>query len=820
METEVRLVDTALSFYGIIGSAYELAYSIDRYFIASKNSNSLKSLAITYKQSCIALKEKYDELIESLRKNMPAKIWDDNLAGTDKKMSDQINQLIEKFSDAARNGLDEKDVPLFIMELKLLVYTIKLKLSSLWILTIASIMALIGNITTLNTISRFYQSIESLIYALRAVSSSIEVNESGSLYEGKFSIYILALQQFRTEYDELIESLKNMPAKIWDDNLAGTDKKMSSQISQLIDLTIDTVKASPLEKIKSILDEVALNFIVLWRQIFSHAFTQSRVSTYELSKQLSPLNPSEGKSNDPDFILQILSSISSSGSEMATIYSRFHEYTKAIKEYELVQSAYDTSLAIVKSNDNLQNLSITFRTANEYWKQRGVDCLSEGRLYESSEIAKYSAQGDELMKQGLYLESILAYDKAMERKYIEDTTDLLDKKGKALFKLNLFSHAFEIYTNLTKLKPRSLEAWNGLGLSLMQLKRYDEAENSFDTAKEIDKRNYVAWYGKGVCFYFLKRYDEAENSFDTAKEINPNDATLWYNKGLLFYRVKRYKDALNSYEMAEKLKPDYLWSKANRAEILLIIDKYDESQNLAEQIREASGGENYEFAMSFLIICCLYLRAKVTEGTQAVLDLLDYYESFSNKPATNDISLTVWNFDGSQEKINAVSDSILAAKDKKLLNSLISLPKKNIDERIEAVNEIRNLILQPVQKQRSRLRQYLTLGRNLGQVGEKKALTESDIKIVNTSSSINDKKGWYNWEIYLDAPKSVLSSIDDVEYNLHPSFKDPIRRINDPKNGFVLKSNGWGEFKVKVKIKLKNGETITKYHWLNLSDQS
>jgi tetratricopeptide (TPR) repeat protein len=227
------------------------------------------------------------------------------------------------------------------------------------------------------------------------------------------------------------------------------------------------------------------------------------------------------------------------------------------------------------------------------------------------------------------------------------------------------------------------------GLSLIQLKRYDEAENSFNTATELDRGNYVAWWGKGLSLYFSKKYEEAENSFNTATEINPNDATLWYNKGVLFYTVRRYNDALSCYEMAEKLKPDYLSSKANRAEILFMLDKYDESQNLAEQIRE-----NYEFAMSFLIICCLYLRGKVTEGTQAVLDLLDYYESFSNKPATNDISLTVWDFVGSQEKINAVSDSILAAKDKKLLNLLISLPKRNIDERIEAVSEIRNLIPQ------------------------------------------------------------------------------------------------------------------------------
>ncbi len=41
-----------------------------------------------------------------------------------------------------------------------------------------------------------------------------------------------------------------------------------------------------------------------------------------------------------------------------------------------------------------------------------------------------------------------------------------------------------------------------------------------------------------------------------------------------------------------------------------------------------------------------------------------------------------------------------------------------------------------------------------------------------------------------------------------------------PNSGFRLKTTGWGEFQLKADINLKNGETITKYHWLDLGFRS
>lgn len=72
------------------------------------------------------------------------------------------------------------------------------------------------------------------------------------------------------------------------------------------------------------------------------------------------------------------------------------------------------------------------------------------------------------------------------------------------------------------------------------------------------------------------------------------------------------------------------------------------------------------------------------------------------------------------------------------------------------------------------------------------------------------------WWIYLNAKDNVMEQIESVTYNLHPTFPSHVRTIKDRTQGFILEAAGWSEFQIKIDIHLKNGETITKYHWLDL----
>lgn len=94
-------------------------------------------------------------------------------------------------------------------------------------------------------------------------------------------------------------------------------------------------------------------------------------------------------------------------------------------------------------------------------------------------------------------------------------------------------------------------------------------------------------------------------------------------------------------------------------------------------------------------------------------------------------------------------------------------------------------------------------------------ITPEQIAIKNDYEPSKIKDGYYDWWVYLIAENNVMKQIESVTYTLHPTFPEPVVSVKDPKEGFRLNARGWGEFQIKVDIHLRNGETISKYHWLD-----
>ena len=65
---------------------------------------------------------------------------------------------------------------------------------------------------------------------------------------------------------------------------------------------------------------------------------------------------------------------------------------------------------------------------------------------------------------------------------------------------------------------------------------------------------------------------------------------------------------------------------------------------------------------------------------------------------------------------------------------------------------------------------------------------------------------WWEWAAFLDDEGSgELSQVDYVEYVLHPSFPNPIRKVTDPQDGFIMKTSGWGVFMLNAFVYKKQG---------------
>lgn len=89
--------------------------------------------------------------------------------------------------------------------------------------------------------------------------------------------------------------------------------------------------------------------------------------------------------------------------------------------------------------------------------------------------------------------------------------------------------------------------------------------------------------------------------------------------------------------------------------------------------------------------------------------------------------------------------------------------------------------------------------------------------LTTSNSSAPTGDGRFDWEIRLDPESS--KEVEEVVYVLHETFPDPVRVKRDPDSGFALKSNGWGEFDVGLKVRFKDGSVANLKHPLKLGGE-
>lgn len=81
-----------------------------------------------------------------------------------------------------------------------------------------------------------------------------------------------------------------------------------------------------------------------------------------------------------------------------------------------------------------------------------------------------------------------------------------------------------------------------------------------------------------------------------------------------------------------------------------------------------------------------------------------------------------------------------------------------------------------------------------------------------------ERKDYWGWEIWIEAPGAEMAQIAEVHYLLHATFPKPHRVMKDPEGGFRLRSAGWGEFNIVIIIVQADGTKIEMDHWLQLGE--
>ncbi len=96
-----------------------------------------------------------------------------------------------------------------------------------------------------------------------------------------------------------------------------------------------------------------------------------------------------------------------------------------------------------------------------------------------------------------------------------------------------------------------------------------------------------------------------------------------------------------------------------------------------------------------------------------------------------------------------------------------------------------------------------------------------ELTASNTAHYRGDER--WDWKVFLKASPEVLSRIRCVEYTLHPTFPNPARKVcspGDSQSPFALSSNGWGTFRVPIKVTYRDGRVQYLSHQLSFQSET
>jgi len=75
---------------------------------------------------------------------------------------------------------------------------------------------------------------------------------------------------------------------------------------------------------------------------------------------------------------------------------------------------------------------------------------------------------------------------------------------------------------------------------------------------------------------------------------------------------------------------------------------------------------------------------------------------------------------------------------------------------------------------------------------------------------------YWNWWIWLDGSDKELDRVASVTYTLHRTFPNPVRTVTDRASKFILKTAGWGVFRIRATVSFKDGDSEQLTHDLRL----
>lgn len=92
------------------------------------------------------------------------------------------------------------------------------------------------------------------------------------------------------------------------------------------------------------------------------------------------------------------------------------------------------------------------------------------------------------------------------------------------------------------------------------------------------------------------------------------------------------------------------------------------------------------------------------------------------------------------------------------------------------------------------------------------------IRIAHSAAPREGSLSHWDWEAWIEGDAAELDAIEYVEYRLHSSYPRSERVSKRRSSKFRISSYGWGEFRLRATVHLKDGSEENLAHWLSFGE--
>ena len=147
-------------------------------------------------------------------------------------------------------------------------------------------------------------------------------------------------------------------------------------------------------------------------------------------------------------------------------------------------------------------------------------------------------------------------------------------------RIGAYDEAIKFLRQVLKIDPKSVAAYNQMGLIYSEVGQRNEAIDSFKKSLEMDPSNLKALLGLGEVYSKMTRNDLAVAVFLKAESLQPNDTELLFKIALEYWYNQKLEEAAKYYQKIIAINPDHIQTHLN------LISVYEKLKNWGKALEE------------------------------------------------------------------------------------------------------------------------------------------------------------------------------------------------------------------------------------------